>query len=281
MSLSLLDRLASSLEKTKLLVIQEHSVCRAKHLFDTFLKQSCCNPAVRTKILLLQTDSSLFDEFGAETVCPLFNQFHDAKFNLKEGIDNFLISCEPEKANRVFIDSLNPLIQLLSSTELSDVLKRLTQTCDSIVTTVFSSALEAQKKAIIRRVATAYASIAYSDGPANELKIHTMFKRKHRTLGFKVEVKEEKIRVEGDKIQVVKETVQKKQSDVSNPSDDLSKVTFNLNLSEKEKSDRNNVQLPYVKYVSGLNSDTSSDSFIFLYFIIQNRYRFTNLLRSG
>lgn len=248
-TVSLFDRLASLSEKTKLLVIEENCVCRSKQLFDVFLKQSCRNPAVKTKILLLQTDPSLFESFGAESISPLFIQFHVKNFNLKEELDKFMDSCDPEKANRVFIDSLNPLIQLLSCTELSIVLSRLTQTCDSIVATVFSSALEARERALIRRAATAYASISHSGGPANEFKIHTTFKRKHRTLGFKVEIKEERIRIEGDKIQVVKETAQKKQTDVSNPSDDLSKVTFNLNLSEKEKSDKDNVQLPYVKYV--------------------------------
>lgn len=251
MTTTLVNRLAATSEKTNFLVMRENVHCRAKRLFRFFLRKSVKNVAQRTFLILLQTHSTDFDPMPGLTVCSLFNELATTPdLCLRQKLTEFADSCDATKANRVFIDSLNPLMLMLSLTEIHSLLSLLSQKSDSIVTTVSDEVIDDKQSALIRRIASADIALS-SVSQSHDVNAVITYKRKHRTLGFKVEKKEEVIRFkDGDQdIEVVKAEHQSKTiaPAVSTTDSDFSKLTFNLSLSESERMAKEKVSLPYVK----------------------------------
>ena len=247
---ALLSRLAAGSDRTKLLVLQENSRCRSSNLFRSFLRKSACNPVTRTFLLLLQSDRTEFDPLTNIIVHPIFNEnFTKTPSSLMEKVYEFARSCEKEeRVSRVFIDSLNPLFLQYGTSEMHTLLTFLCEAFDSIVTSVFDAALDNKQRALVQRIATTHVRLG-SAGLTEHLTIHIKHKRKHRTLGYKLERKEEVIRFVGEDFEVVLKTSHKILPAVvtDQNSGDLSQLTFNLSLTEKEKIAKDKVQLPYEK----------------------------------
>jgi hypothetical protein len=246
---TLLNRLAACSEKSKFLVLQENIHCRSKRLFRSFLHQSSQNPSVRTFLILLQSDQSDFTDLTNTTIDPLFNNYcrNEKVTSLKQQLAKFTESCDSSKANRVFIDSLNILFLHYDLSEVNIILNSLTEKCDTIVTTVCDSVLDSRQRALIQRVATTCVKLSSAE-IADHMTVNISHKRKHRTMGLKEELKQETIRLFDGKFEVIKNLQTKSTPVTASPGDeDLSKLTFNLNLSEEQKLAKDKVQLPYIR----------------------------------
>ena len=246
---SLLTRLASCSERSRLLVLQESADCRARQLFRFFLRKSLANPTVHTFLLLLQSNSEDYSAFSAATLLPLLDdaaleQSHD----LRTTLFRFGEQCEAGKGNRVFIDSLDALFQLNSLTDNRQLLSFLLQRCDSIVTTVLDAALDWQQRALVRSLSTTHITLSPAPAPAH-LSARILIKRKHRTLSFKVERKEEMITFDGQEAHVSNVNHKKAPVPAATTAADMPKLTFNLSLNPEEKAARDQVQLPYERFV--------------------------------
>jgi hypothetical protein len=194
----------------------------------------------------LDTDASQFNDLkGINIIAPLTSQgFVDLKHSLK----NFVQELDPTKANRVFIRSINPLIVLYVMKDIHEILTPLLDAVETLTVTVSQEVLGSSTLTPFLCRMTTTAIVFVPSSHSNELNIITTHKKKHSRLGFKIEERLERIKMTSDGFfEVVKESTKQIPGDSDPIGNDLKGLTFNLQLSDQQKSAKDQVQLPYIK----------------------------------
>ena len=182
-SQAVVPRLAATSERSKLLLVQESSRSRSGRLLRYFLDKS----PVATVLVLLQSEERAFEGSCAQVLPLLESEAEDWR-------EELLHLAESGAKRRLVIDSLNPLLLRYSLEQVRDLLTRLTRACDSVVATLFDAVTDSRQRSLLRRLATTYLLLQQ-----DSLALLTI-KRRHRSLGVKVERRRELLRWSGQQL---------------------------------------------------------------------------------
>ena len=248
---SLFTRIHSGTERCKFLVIQETHKSPCLLLLKSLIRKTIQNSSLRVYVLSLDTDAAEFTDLkGIKSIAPLASQ---GPVEFKDFLQTFVKNdLDATKANRVFIRSINPLLILYSLKEVHDILTQLLSAVESLTVGVNQEVLSEKESVFLSRLSTT--SLVFHSGPSsnpNEVSLKIRHKKKHSRLGLKIEEKTESIRMICERsFEVVKSPVPNQTTSGDNTDvteSELKGLTFNLQLSDKQKSAKDQVQLPYIK----------------------------------
>ena len=241
-------------------LIRDLTDCPGSLLWRTFLDASVKEKDTKNFILQLQgsTDPSAVPKWPeSTTVIPFIAEVASlpvAEYckKLLQVVSNVKIS---SKKSALYIDSLNSLIVLFDTRTICSILEEFTSKFTSVIAVVSSEILDIQLSTALTRLSSVI--IRLQSFPSHKCtKADVTLRKEHRRLGLKIEKKEVYIRINENNKERTIEFVNISQPHIESSAgdgekhkqmDELSKLTFNLNLTENEKHARSNVQLPYVK----------------------------------
>lgn len=251
-------------------LIRELTDCPGSSLWRTFLDASSKEKDTKIFILQLQgssestttTTTSTSTKWPENTtLIPFLTEVSSLPVEeyckkLLQVVTSVKIS---SKKSALYIDSLNSLIVLFDTRTVCSILEEFISKFTSVISVVSSEILDIQLSTALTRLSSVI--IRLQSFPSHKCtKVDVTLRKEHRRLGLKIEKKEVYIRINDtnnkdrtiDFVNISQphidtSTATSDDDQKHKQMDELSKLTFNLNLTEKEKLARSNVQLPYVK----------------------------------
>lgn len=243
-------RILSGAEKTPFLLIKQRHDCRALPLLKCIISKWKSNPSFRLFVLLLDKKPSTFGEGNLDgvEVISLREYFGNKSNSFIEMISSFVSTLDPSKANRVIIDNLDSLLIMYSPKEVTMLVQSLLQSTDSLVSCVSLNRIDSE----LKRLWTCFLTISRPQADGRVV-FNGIIKRKHPRLISKIDNLSEIIHIKKDySFEVLANDVTSKgpnAEEKGNDTDLKTVTTFNLSLSDEQKAAKNQVQLPYIRFV--------------------------------